>query len=136
MAAGEPTQPIIVFDGQCVLCSANAQLILRRDRRHLFRLAAMQSEAGVALLTAAGLDPADPETMLVIDGRRILRNSDAILYIAHRLGWPWRAIGAARMVPRPWRDAAYRWIARNRYRWFGKREQCWAPDADDRHRLL
>jgi predicted DCC family thiol-disulfide oxidoreductase YuxK len=129
-------QPVIVFDGQCVLCSANAQFILRRDRRRLFRLAAMQGEAGATLLRANGLDPADPETLIVVDGDRVLRDSDAILYIYRSLGWPWRAAAAASVVPQSWRDAAYRWVARNRYAWFGKREQCWVPEAADRDRIL
>ena len=96
----------------------------------------MQNEAGAALLRTNGLDPADPETLIVVAGDRVLRNSDAVLFIYRRLGWPWRAIGALGIVPRPLRDAAYRLIARNRYRWFGKRDLCWAPDAADRHRQL
>ena len=140
MTAPTATAPagraVIVFDAQCVLCSANARLILRRDRDKAFRLASMQSEAGAALLTANGLDPANPDTLIVVDGARMLRNSDAVLYIYGRLGWPWRAAGLARIVPRALRDLAYRWVARNRYRWFGKREQCWVPGAADRDRLL
>lgn len=127
---------VIVFDGQCVLCSANAQLILRRDHGRRFQLAAMQSEAGAALLRANGLDPADPETLIVVDGDRVLRESDAVLHIYRQLGWPWRAAAAATFVPKTWRDAAYRWVARNRYAWFGKREQCWVPEAADRDRIL
>lgn len=137
MAAAPSTdRPVIVFDAQCVLCSANAQLILRRDRRQLFRLASMQGEAGAALMRAHGVDPADPETLIVVDGNRVLRNSDAILFIYRRLGWPWRLAGVLGIIPRGLRDAVYQWVARNRYRWFGNREQCWVPDAADRHRLL
>jgi predicted DCC family thiol-disulfide oxidoreductase YuxK len=137
MAAAPGTdRPVIVFDAECVLCSANAQLILRRDRRRLFQLASMQGEAGAALMRANGVDPSDPETLIVVARRRVLRNSDAILYIYRRLGWPWRAAGALGIIPRGVRDAVYGLIARNRYRWFGKREECWVPDAADRHRLL
>ena len=135
MTSGAADRAVIVFDAQCVLCSANAQLILRRDRKRIFHLASMQSEAGSALMQANGLNPADPETLIVVAGDRVLRNSDAVLYIYRRLGWPWRAAGAARIVPKILRDGAYRWIARNRYRWFGKREQCWVPNAADRHRI-
>ena len=135
-AAPTTDRPLIVFDALCVLCSANAQLILRRDRRHVFQLAAMQSDAGATLMRANGIDPADPDTLIVVDANRVLRNSDAVLYIYQRLGWPWRAAGALAIVPRPLRDAVYRWIARNRYRWFGKRERCWVPDPADRHRVL
>ena len=127
---------MIVFDAQCVLCSANARLILRRDRKQIFRLASMQGGAGAALLEANGVDADDPETIIVVDGGRVFRDSDAVLHIYKRLGWPWRAGGLAAIVPKPLRDALYRRVARNRYRWFGKLEQCWVPDAADRHRLL
>ena len=69
-------------------------------------------------------------------GSDVFRNSDAVLYIYGWLGWPWRALTIARLLPRPLRDSAYRWVARNRYRLFGKRDHCWVPDAADRERLL
>jgi len=127
---------IVVFDALCPLCSANARFILQRDRASRFRLASVQSEAGRALYRRFALDPNDPETMLVVEGDRLHRNSDAVLAIARGLGAPWSAAGALRMVPRPLRDAAYRWIARNRYRLFGRRETCWVAASIYRDRLL
>ncbi len=88
------------------------------------------------MLRANGLDPNDPDTIIVVDGERVPRNSDAVLHIYKWLGWPWRALGAAAIVPRGLRDPVYRLVARNRYRWFGKLDQCWVPDAADRERLL
>ena len=73
--------PIIVFDAECILCSANAQFVLTRDRVGRFRLASMQGEAGSALFRRHGIDPADPDTLIVVDGDRVLRDSDAILSI-------------------------------------------------------
>lgn len=131
-----PEHPVILFDSQCVLCSANARFILRHDRRCRFRLAAMQSEAGAALFRAHGIDPADPDTLIVVEGDRARRNSDAVIAIWSDLGWPWRGVQALRLVPRPLRDAVYRLVARNRYRLFGRRETCWLPDPTDRDRLL
>ncbi|MHA7820836.1 MAG: thiol-disulfide oxidoreductase DCC family protein [Erythrobacter sp.] len=128
--------PIILFDAECVLCSANAQFVLRYDRRARFRLASMQSEVGAELFRAHGIDPTDPETMIVVDGERALRNSNAVLAIYEGLGWPWRAMAAFRLIPRPLRDAVYGWVARNRYRLFGKRETCWLPPEYLRDRLL
>jgi predicted DCC family thiol-disulfide oxidoreductase YuxK len=128
--------PIIVFDAECVLCTANARFVLRHDRRGRFRLASMQGDAGAALYRRFGIDPVDPETMIVVEGDRALRDSDAVLAIWHGLGWPWRALAVLRLVPRSVRDPAYRWIARNRYRLFGRRETCWAPTPDQRERLL
>jgi predicted DCC family thiol-disulfide oxidoreductase YuxK len=130
------THPVIVFDGECVLCSANAQFVLRHDRAGHFRLASMQSEAGAALYRRFGIDPADPETMIVVEGGRALRDSDAVLAVWRGLGWPWKAAGVFAAVPRALRDPLYRWVARNRYRLFGRRETCWMPSADQRERIL
>jgi predicted DCC family thiol-disulfide oxidoreductase YuxK len=127
---------IVVFDALCPLCSANARFLLRRDRARRFRLAWAQSDAGRALYRRFGLDADDPETMLVVDGDRLLRDSDAVLAIARGLGRPWSAAAAFRLVPRRVRDRAYRWIARNRYRLFGRRRTCWLPAPEDRDRLL
>ena len=128
--------PIIVFDGLCVLCSANAQFILKHDRRGHFRLATMQNEAGRALYQQFGVDPADPETLIVVTGPTALRDSDAVLAIWHGLGWPWRATGVLRLIPRPIRDGIYRWVARNRYRMFGRRNTCWLPTPEQAARIL
>jgi predicted DCC family thiol-disulfide oxidoreductase YuxK len=135
--AATAAHPIIVFDAQCVLCSANAQFVLRHDRRGHFRLASMQGEVGAALYRRFGIDPADPESMIVVDGARLYRDSDAILAIYAGLGWPWRALaGVGRLVPRFVRDPLYRWIARHRYRLFGRRDVCWVPSAEHAERVL
>jgi predicted DCC family thiol-disulfide oxidoreductase YuxK len=136
MSDQPPSGPIIVFDGQCILCSANAQLVLKHDHERRFRLASMQSEAGSALYRRFGIDPAAPETMIVVDGSRALRNSDAVLAIYAGLGWPWKALGALRLVPRVVRDPVYLLVARNRYRIFGRRETCWVPSSDHADRIL
>lgn len=131
-----PPGPIIVFDALCVLCSANAQFVLRHDRRGIFRLASMQGATGAALYRRHGIDPANPETMIIVDGANVLTNSDAVLAIYAACGWPWRSAAVARIVPRPIRDAAYRLVARNRYRLFGKRDTCWLPTPAERSRVL
>ncbi len=128
--------PIVLFDAQCVLCSANAQFILTHDRARRFRLASMQGEVGAALFRANGMDPADPDTILLIEGSKVLRDSDAVLAIYSGLGWPWRIAAAAKAIPRAIRDPIYRWVARNRYRLFGRRETCWVPRPEDAGRLL
>lgn len=129
-------RPIIVFDAECLLCSANAQFVLNHDRRGLFLLASMQGEAGSALYRRFGINPADPDTLIVVEGDRVRRDSDAILAIWTGLGWPWRAGAMFRLVPRLLRDPVYRWVARNRYRLFGRRDTCWLPDPTFRDRML
>ncbi|WP_066806873.1 thiol-disulfide oxidoreductase DCC family protein [Sphingomonas asaccharolytica] len=129
-------RPIIVFDAECLLCSANAQFVLDHDRRGRFLLASMQGEAGSAFYRRFGIDPADPDTLIVVEGDRVRRDSDAILAIWAGLGWPWRAGAMFRVVPRLLRDPVYRWVARNRYRLFGRRDTCWLPDPAFRDRML
>ena len=126
----------MVFDGDCVLCSANARFILRHDRRGHFRLATMQSGAGAALMARFAIDPLDPETFILVDGESVRRDSDAALAIAEGLGWPWTMLGALRIVPRALRDALYRLVARNRYKWFGRREHCFVPIPEQADRVL
>jgi predicted DCC family thiol-disulfide oxidoreductase YuxK len=137
MDASSPvTGPIIVFDAECILCSANAQFVLSHDVNKRFRLASMQGDFGAALYRRFGIDPANPDSIIVVDGERMLRDSDAVLAIYAGLGWPWKALSIFRIVPRFIRDPLYLMIARNRYRLFGKRESCWLPSAEFRDRLL
>ena len=133
-AAGD--KPLIVFDGHCVLCSGNARFVLRHDRKRHFNLTTAQGPLGEALYQHYGLPTDDYETMLVIEDGRLFTQSDGAIAIARGLGWPWRAAAAARIVPRPIRDALYRLVARNRYRLFGRREACWVPTADEADRIL
>lgn len=136
MNRNDAAGPIIVFDAECILCAANAQFVLRHDRGGYFRLASMQKEVGAALYRRFGIDPADPESMIVVEGDRVLKDSDAVLAIYAGLGWPWKAVSVLRFIPRFLRDPAYRWLARNRYRIFGRRETCWVPSPDYADRVL
>ncbi|HZG09280.1 MAG TPA: thiol-disulfide oxidoreductase DCC family protein [Allosphingosinicella sp.] len=133
---GLPPGPIVLFDAECVLCSANAQFILKHDKAGRFHLAAMQGEVGKALFRRHGLDPADPTSILVIEGKRARKDSDAVLAIYEGLGFPWRLASLLRVVPRFARDSVYRLVARHRYRMFGKRASCWVPAERFRSRLL
>ena len=128
--------PIILFDAECVMCSANAQFVLKHDKPGRFRLASMQGAVGAALYRAHGMDPRDPSSMIVVEGSKIRLDSDAVLSIYEGLGFPWRALTVLRLVPAFLRDPVYRWIARNRYRLFGKRSVCWMAPPEFRSRML
>lgn len=129
--------PIVVFDGVCVLCNGWVRFLLRHDRRRRFRFAAMQSEAGHALLAANGLDPDDPASFLLVDRGGAWTDTAAIARVLATLGGPWSiAAFALRLSPRRLRDAAYRRVARNRYRWFGRHDACVLPSLADRERFL
>lgn len=127
---------IVVFDGMCNFCSWWVQFIIRRDSVGVFRFAPMQSEAGGKVLETYGIDPRNVETLLLIKNGRAYVKSDAALEIAKDLKGIWKLAVSLKVVPRPLRDGAYSLWAKNRYRWFGKRQQCLVPTAEIRSRFL
>jgi len=129
-------QPVIVFDGVCALCSGWVRFLLRHDRRGVFRFAAMQDAGGRGLLVAHGIDPDDPVSFLLVDGPQGWHDSDGVLEVLRRLGGVWRVATVLRIIPQRPRDAAYRFLARNRYRVFGRRDSCMRPPAGTRKRFL
>jgi predicted DCC family thiol-disulfide oxidoreductase YuxK len=130
-----PRVPVIVFDGICVLCNGWVRFLLKHDREGRYRFAAMQTEAGRALLAGHGLDPDDPASFLLVDGERAWTDSAAIQRVLTGLGGVWRLAGVIAVVPRAVRDPLYRWIARHRYRWFGT-TACHVPAEEERARFL
>jgi predicted DCC family thiol-disulfide oxidoreductase YuxK len=128
---------IILFDGVCNLCNGFVQFIIRHDPAGRFRFAALQSEAGQALLAKYGVEsPAVPDSVLLLSSGRLLSHSAAVLGIAQGLGGVWALAGVGRLLPRAWRDALYRFVARNRYRWFGRQESCMLPTPALKTRFL
>lgn len=133
-----PVGPIVLFDGVCNLCNGAVQFILDRDRRQSFRFAPLQSEAAAEFLKAHGvtLDREALDSVMLIDGDEVYLRSEATLRIARRLRAPWPAAYMLIVVPRIVRDAVYTWIAKHRYRWFGRSEQCRVPTPELRARFL
>ena len=138
-----PAQPgdstastIVLFDGDCNLCTGSVQFLLGRDRKHRLRFAALQSAAGQALLRRHGLPPEGRETIVVLEAGRARVRSDAALLLARRLPWPWPLLAVFVACPRPLRDALYAWVARHRYRWFGRTESCMLPTPEVADRFL
>jgi predicted DCC family thiol-disulfide oxidoreductase YuxK len=128
---------IVVFDAHCLVCSAWVRFLLRHDRRGVFRFASMQGDTGRRLLEQAGLRPDTLQTLLLVDGTATWTHTAAILRVLHTLGGGWRqASRVARLLPAPLRDAAYRFIARHRYRLFGRSPQCLMPAPAQRARFL
>ena len=127
---------IVLFDGVCNLCNGAVQFLLRRDRRRRLRFAALQSAAGRALLEQHGLPTETLETLVVLAGGRARVRSDAALLLARRLPWPWPLLAVCTILPRPLRDALYAFVARHRYRWFGRRASCRLPSAETADRFL
>lgn len=130
---------VVLFDGVCNLCSGAVRFIAERDPEGIFRFASLQSDVGRQLLRDHGVEPAegDPDTIVLIDHGRPFERSTAALHIARRLGGPYRLIFLiGSLMPRFLRDLVYDFVARHRYRWFGKRDACMVPTPELRARFL
>ena len=127
---------LLLFDGVCNLCNGAVQWIIVRDKKAIFHFAALQSDAGQRALNHLGLPTQTFNSIVLIKGDRYLTRSDAALEIAVQLGGFWQLAGIFTIVPRFIRDAVYDFIANNRYRWFGKQEQCMLPRAEWKERFL
>jgi len=132
------TDALILFDGDCGLCNRVVRFVAARDPAGQFSFAPLQGETGRRECERLGVQvpTGDPDTIVLTTEQRAWVRSGAAIEIARRLPWPWRAAQALRIVPEPLRDAAYRWVARNRFRWFGRADRCAAPTAELRARML
>jgi predicted DCC family thiol-disulfide oxidoreductase YuxK len=128
--------PLLLFDGICNLCNGTVRFILARDKRGIFRFAALQSDPGRAQLRRLGLEASQLKTLILIEGGRHSERSTASLRILLNLGWPYKALYAFILIPKPLRDLVYDLVARNRYRLFGKREACMMPTPELKARFL
>jgi predicted DCC family thiol-disulfide oxidoreductase YuxK len=127
--------PILLFDGECGLCNRVVQLVLRADRRGTLRFATLEGrfarEVRARHPELAGVDSmawVEPRSI----GEQVLVRSEAAIKVADYLGWPWRALSLARLIPRPLRDRLYDWVARRRHRWFPRVPSCSIPAAKSR----
>ncbi len=117
---------LIQFDGMCTLCSQTVQFILKADRKKKFVFQTLQHSD----------ENQDFETIIVTDGHSTLKYFDAVLKIGNELGGVYRAIYIFRLLPGSWRRSMYLWIARNRFRWFGKRDSCYLPSPEKTKRFI
>ena len=124
-----------MFDGVCNLCNAGVRFIAANDPAHNFDFLALQSPLAAELL---GVPPAerDPDTIVLLEHGRSYERSDAVLHIALGLRAPWPLAFAAILIPRAAREAVYRWVAHNRYRWFGRLDVCALPPPGLQERFL
>jgi predicted DCC family thiol-disulfide oxidoreductase YuxK len=130
-----PDDDVILYDGVCIFCSRWIRFVATRDTERRFRFTAIQSAYGTRLAQAFGIDPDDPDTNAVVHGGVARLKSDAALTVLSALsGLRWTRV--LFLVPKPLRDAVYSLVARNRYRIFGKYEECFVPDAEMRARVM
>ena len=136
MRKAPSNQLILLFDGECNLCNATVAFVLARDPQEQFLFSSLQSPAGQSLLAHHHLPRTDFETFVLLEGESVYTRSTAALRVAKRLHRGWSLFYALILVPRPIRDWGYRFVARNRYRWFGRRESCMLPSPALKHRFL
>ncbi|AKU98967.1 hypothetical protein AKJ09_05631 [Labilithrix luteola] len=141
----DATSPVLLFDGTCNLCNGSVQFILDHERGPELRFAPLQSDVARSLLRDAvgeartrelAAPDRDPGSMILLERGHAYLQSTGALRTARYLRAPWRFGTLMLLVPRPLRDLVYRWIAKNRYRWFGKSESCRVPTPELRARFL
>jgi len=120
----EPENPIIYFDGICYLCHTAVRFVLNHDKKNQFRFIAFQSEEGSKL---AAFSKGVPDSVILELKGKTYFESDAVLEILNLLGGFWRLFYVFKWIPRCFRNGVYRFVAKNRYRWFGKKEGCRLP---------
>jgi predicted DCC family thiol-disulfide oxidoreductase YuxK len=128
--------PVILFDGVCNLCNQSVQFVIRHDPRSNFRFAALQSDFGQSVLREHHLHDEELLSVVLLTGTRVYERSRAALEIARRLNGLWPLMYVFVIVPPFIRDLVYDWIARNRYRWFGRRDECMIPTPELRARFI
>ncbi len=129
-------KPILLFDGVCNLCNGFVQFIIKNDPNAKFRFAALQSEVGQQLLQEAKMSMNDLNTVVFYDEEKFYTHSDVGLRVARHLGGFWNLFLIFNILPKFIRDGIYNWIAKNRYRWFGKQESCMLPTPELKARFL
>jgi predicted DCC family thiol-disulfide oxidoreductase YuxK len=142
----EQEHPIVLIDGVCHLCQGLTRFVILHDPAGIFRFASLQSDAGRRLLEDCGYlseeklsetrEKEELQTIVLIESGRYFVRSEAVLRIAARLSFPWKMAAFLRIVPPVIREALYRVVARNRYRWFGKDDRCLVPEPEWLNRFL
>ena len=136
-----PGQHLVLYDGVCGLCNSLVQFVLPRDEAGTFDFASLQSETGQAWLRRFGMPTGNLDTMMVVAGYRgdtphALTRAGAALFVARRLGLPWRLASVASVLPDALLSRGYDFIARRRYRWFGRADTCVIPLQEQRERFI
>lgn len=126
---------IVLFDGVCNLCNSSVQFIIKRDPNGYFRFASLQSEAGQAYLRKYNLDGYN-NSIVFIENNRVYLRSDAALQISKSLSGAWKVFYVFKLLPRSLRDPVYNFIAKNRYKWFGKKDSCMIPTPEMKSRFI
>ncbi len=129
------TNHIIFFDGVCNLCSGAVKFILKRDRKHYFKFAPLQSAVAKECLGKLGFNNS-LETIVLFQNGKIFVKSDAALEVARKMDFPWPLFYVFKIIPTPIRNWVYGFVSRNRYQWFGKSDECMLPTPEISKRFV
>jgi predicted DCC family thiol-disulfide oxidoreductase YuxK len=129
-------KPIVLFDGVCNLCNSSVLFIVKRDSQSKLKFASLQSDYGAEQMKRFNLPPSSINSVLLIKSGQLFQKSNAALEIARMLDGMWPGMYAFKIVPLFIRDFIYDWIAKNRYRWFGKKEECMIPTPEMKARFV
>ncbi|GIV38970.1 MAG: hypothetical protein KatS3mg033_0770 [Thermonema sp.] len=127
---------LVLFDGVCNFCNSSVNFIIRHDKKKRYLFVPLQEALGKQLLKAYHLPDDYLDSLVLLSNDKIYSHSTAALRIGEGLGGRWKALGILRLIPAPLRDVVYKLIARNRYRWFGKKDSCMIPSPEVRKRFL
>ena len=129
-------QFIVLFDGVCNLCSSSVQFILRHDKKDQFLFGSLQGNYGQEVLKKYSMPSNEFNSLMLLEGEQLYTKSSGALRMLRHLGGGWSLLYAFIIVPKFIRDAVYNFIAQNRYRWFGKKEECWLPKPEWKKKFL
>jgi predicted DCC family thiol-disulfide oxidoreductase YuxK len=130
------TTNIILFDGVCNFCNSTVNFVIKRDKKAILHFAPLQSDIGQQLLKEYHLPNDEMRSFVFIEKGKAYTQSTAALKVCKYLSSLWPLCYAFIIIPKFIRDGIYNWIAKNRYKWFGKKESCMIPNADVKKRFL
>ena len=128
-------EKIVLFDGVCNYCNAMINLAIRNDKKSVLKFATLQSETGKQLKSKYHV-PSEIDSVIFIENGKVYTYSDAAIRIARYLRWPAKALFGLIIIPKFIRQPVYKWIAKNRYKWFGKKDECIVPGPGIKPRFL
>ena len=135
-ATTEINNPVIFFDGVCNLCNSSVQFVIKRDPKANFRFASLQSDLAKQLLPKGLSEDDNLQSIVMLSGDTVYTKSTAALRVAKKLSGLWPVLYLFMLIPKFLRDAVYDFIARNRYKWFGKKDECMIPTPEMKERFL
>lgn len=136
MGTNHSVDRVILFDGICNLCAASVTFVIKRDSTAKFRFASLQSALGQKTLREEGINPHYFDTVMLIKDGKLFTRSNAALEIARNMDGLWPALYIFKIIPSIIRNLVYDWIAKNRYKWFGRKDSCMIPTPDLKARFI